>query len=482
MRSITLLPIGRGAAVCSLLALSLVLSGCASFSPDHGMATVSTGVDATLKKDVVAVRTQEQAEVAGATVKRLLGRTLDVETAIQIALLNNKGLQAAFNELALAEADLVEQSLPPNPVFSVSSIRGDGGSSEIERQIVGDILALATLPFRSEIARQRFEAAQLRAVLETLRTAAETRRAYYRAVGANELVGVLNDTKTSAEAIAELAEKLGKTGSMNKLDQAREQVFYAEIAADVASARQEAASSRERLARVMGLWDRTLNFRLPNRLPGLPRRPKSLPFIEADAVAHRIDLQISRIELGALTKALDLTEATRFVTLFDIAGIARKTHDPESPAFRERGFDVQFQVPIFDGGEIRVRQARETYNLAFNRLTERAVNVRSEARDAYRNYRSLYDIAGHYQREVLPLRKAIADETELRYGAMQVDVFALLAEARQRVASLRAATEAKRDFWLATADLKTAVDGGGVGDSGKETRSTTVSAVTSAAN
>ena len=68
---------------------------------------------------------------------------------------------------------------------------------------------------------------------------------------------------------------------------------------------------------------------------------------------------------------------------------------------------------------------------AVNRLTQKAVNVRSEARDAYRNYRSAYDIAGHYQREVLPLRKIISDEMLLRYNAMQIDVFALLAEAQQ---------------------------------------------------
>ena len=109
---------------------------------------------------------------------------------MQIALLNNKGLQAAYNELALAETDLVEQSLPPNPVFSISRISGNG-ASEIERQIVGDILALATLPFRSDIARDRFRQAQLRAALATLRLAADVRRAYCRAVAGNEMVALL---------------------------------------------------------------------------------------------------------------------------------------------------------------------------------------------------------------------------------------------------------------------------------------------------
>jgi outer membrane protein TolC len=89
--------------------------------------------------------------------------------------------------------------------------------------------------------------------------------------------------------------------------------------------------------------------------------------------------------------------------------------------------------------------------------------VRSEARDAYRTYRSAYDIAEHYQREVLPLRKIISDEMQLRFSSMQVDIFALVTEGRQRLASLRAAVDAKRNFWKAQSDLKTAVNGGGGG-------------------
>lgn len=439
---------------------ALGLSGCAAFSPDSGMTAVSELTSQTIRKDVAFVRTAKGAAAVDARVHQLLSRTLTAETAVQVALLNNKGLQAAYNELALAETDLVEQSLPPNPLFSVSRISGDG-ASEIERQVVGDILALATLPFRSDIARERFRQAQLRAALATLRLAADVRRAYVRAVAGNEMVVLLTDAEATAESTAQLAAKLGETGSVNKLDQAREQVFYAETTADLATARQAVTSAREKLARLMGLWDDGLDFRLPNALPPLPRRPQALPSIEADAVGHRIDLQIARLELTALAKSLNLTEATRFVTLFDLAGISRRTQDPEGAPFRERGFDVQFQIPIFDGGEVRVRQAAETYNLAFNRLTERAVNVRSEARDAYRVYRSSYDIASHYQREIIPLRKIITEEMQLRFSSMQVDIFALLTEARQRLASLRGAIDARQNFFLARSELQTAVNGGG---------------------
>jgi outer membrane protein TolC len=443
-----------------------------------GMGVVAGVASETINKDVIAIRTPDDAQRADATVKALLRRALTVDSAVQIALLSNRGLQAAYNELALAETDLVGDSLPPNPTFSISRISGNG-ALEIERQVVGDILALATLPFRSEIARQRFQKAQLRAAEETLRLAADVRRAYYRAVAANELVGLLTDAKSTAEATAQLAQKLGETGSLNKLDQAREQVFYAETTADLATLRQEATSSRERLIRLLGLWDTDIGIRLPQKLPILPRQPLSLPRIEVDAVAHRIDLQIARIELAALAKSLNLTEASRFVTLLDVAGIDRKTRDPEGAPFRERGFDVQFQIPIFDGGEVRVRQAAETYNQAFNLLTEKAVNIRSEARDAFRVYRSTYDIAGHYQREVLPLRKIISEEMQLRFSSMQVDVFALLTEARQRIAALRAAIEAKRNFWLAQSELQTAINGGGRSEPSSETRSATAAQASS---
>ncbi len=441
------------------LASAILLSACTWFSPDAGMGVVATIAQQELKKDVATIRSPEEAEAAAATVRRLLDRALTADAAVQIALLNNRGLQAAYDELAIADAERVGQSLPPNPTFSWRRIQA-GPALESEMQLVTNIIALATLPARSEVAAERFHQAQLRAAEETLRVAHEARRAYYRAVAARELVPFLTESQSAAETATRLAARLGETGAMNKLDQAREQVFYADLTAQLTTARQRAASEREALIRAMGLWGSNLDFKLPNALPAVPRRVQTWAGIEVDAVGRRVDLQIARIELDVLAKSYGLTQATRFINILD-GGYADKLEKRPDERFLMRGFDVRLQIPVFDFGEVRVRQAEAIYMQAANRLLELAVNARSEARDAYRIYRSTYDIAGHYQREVLPLRKIISDETLLRYNSMLIDVFSLLAEARQRIAATITAIEAKRDFWLATVDLKAAIAGGG---------------------
>ena len=456
--------------VALLLTSGIGLSGCASFSPDSGMSVVSDLAGQTIGKEVAFVRS---ADVPGAPAARCAACSAarsTVDAAVQIALLSNKGLQAAYNELALAETDLVEQSLPPNPTFSISRISGNG-ASEIERQVVGDILALATLPFRSEIARERFRQAQLRAALETLRLAAEVRRdlfpqrrgqrdgrpAHRRQIDRG--IAPRSSPKSSARPAR-------STSSIRPASRC----FMPKPPPTSPARARRRRSARERLTRLMGLWGDDLGFRLPDRLAGAAapsaiacHRSKPMPSVTASICRSRA------WSSTALAKSLDLTAGD---ALRHAARRRRhrrqRTTDPEAPPFRERGFDIQFQIPIFDGGEVRVRQAAETYNQAFNRLTEKAVNVRSEARDAYRVYRSTYDIASHYQREILPLRQIITEEMQLRFSSMQIDVFALLTEARQRLASLRAAIDAKREFLLAQSELQTAVNGGGFAGAASE--------------
>src|SRR5262245_16071464 len=197
------------------IASALLLSACKSLSPDGGMTTVAAVAGDGLNKNIVKISSTEEAALARNEVSQLLRAPISADAAVQIALLNNAGLQAAHNGLGLGEAIAVQASRPPLPRFSYDWVK-TSIELDIERQIVASILSLATWPSRSKLAGVRFEQAQFKAAEETLRLAAETRRAYIRAVAARQILAALNAAKTSAASAADLSQSPTPKGAVNK--------------------------------------------------------------------------------------------------------------------------------------------------------------------------------------------------------------------------------------------------------------------------
>jgi outer membrane protein TolC len=457
----------------SLLAVALLVSGCTTqnaFSrKDAGFSSVETKV-AVLEKQTVWIQNRAEAEKAAAQVRALLAarNSLDVETAVQIALLNNKGLQATYADLGNAGADVWQAGMMRNPTVSVGVLGIGTPGLEAYRAIEGtlatNILALATSGREVEIAKVRFHQAELTAALRTLTLAAQTRRAWINAVAARETVIQLGQAQAAADAASELAKKLGESGAMNKAAQAREHAFYAELAGQAAQARLAERLAREELTRLMGVWGSDTDYRLPNRLPPLPKRLAEPGVIEAEALGNRIDLQIARLELKATAKAYGLTEATRYVTDLEIISgfeTEREKEDGRTKTTTTASKELEFVIPIFDSGKARLRKAELAYIRAANQLAEKAVNVRSEARSAHEAYRSSHEIARHYRNSVVPLRTKIEEESLLSYNGMITSTFELLADTREKVNAIQLSINAKRDFWLAAANLTTAIHGGG---------------------
>ncbi|NVD42463.1 TolC family protein [Ensifer sp. HO-A22] len=459
--------------LAAIIGLPLVLAGCATNTEysagDAGFTAVEAKVGAGTAKRSVWIQNRQQAEKAEAQVKALLARkSVDADTAVQVALLNNKGLQAAYADLGDASADAWQATMLLNPTISIGT-SGIGAPElqayrAIEGLITTNILALITREKTIAVADARFRQAQLAAALQTLALAGETRRAWVETVSAWETVTQLNRAQAAADAASELAAKLGETGAMGKADQAREHVFNAELAGQVAEARLAARLAKENLTRKMGLWGANAEYRVPNRLPDLPKALSRLDSIEAEALKRRVDLQMARLDLEAVAKSYRLTEATRFVSDLTLVAGAETEREREDGGtkFETTGqAELEFSIPIFDTGQASLRKAELAHMRAANLLAEKAVNIRSEARSAYQAYRSRYDIARHYRNTVVPLRTKIEEEATLSYNGMITSTFELLADNRSKVDSVILTINAKRDFWLADADLMTAIHGGG---------------------
>jgi outer membrane protein TolC len=464
-----------------VLVSTIFVAGCAKFSPDGGMDEVARGVaretGADIGRNVLKIASVEQAERAKERVATLLAAPLTADAAVQAALLNNRDLQAAYNDLGISEAAYVQASLPPNPGVSFMNVAGTGVAN-FEFRLIEDILSLFTLSRRTAIAAEHFEHAQHQAVETTLRLAADTRRAHIRAVAAQQQIGFLDQARVTVEAAARLNAKLGETGGGDQLDQAELAAFYAELSARLAQARLTARREREALTRLMGLWGSDVSFKLPAELPPLPSEPDPMGAVEVEAVNRRVDLVMARHDVAALAKSLSLTDATRYVSMLQLSGIANnETANPltnTNTDITRAGAQIDLRIPIFDTGEARLRTARESYMRAVNRLAAKAVNARSEARIAYEIYRGTYDIARFYRDRVLPLRQVVSKEIMLRYGngvqvseGMRVDLFKYLTDTRVRIGANAAALEARRDFLLAAVDLQAALTiGAPGGDSG----------------
>jgi outer membrane protein TolC len=455
-----------------IVAVPLIAAGCTTngtpdgiSDPMAGFTTVAARAESVTGKKTVWVQSSEEARMVSGRVKSLVQKkTIGPDVAVQVALLNNKGLQAAYAEIGLSAADVWQEGMLVNPTISVGMIGVDPVRT-IEGAVISNILALATRQRRVAVADARFRQAQLRAAEETLRLAADTRRAWINAVSAWESVSYLNQAQAAADAASELAQKLGETGAFTKTGQAREHVFYAEIVGQTAEARLAARTAKEELTRLMGLWGPDVDYSVPNMLPALPKGAKAKRAIEVDALRNRVDLEIAKLELEALAKSYGLTEATRYVTDLELlTGVEVEREESEEGGTETSTLpilELEFVIPIFDTGKARMRKAELAYMQAANRMAEKAVNVRSEARSAYDSYRSTYDIARHYRNSVVPLRTKIEAESVLTYNGMITNTFELLADTRAKISSIMLSLNAKRNFWLADVNLGTAIHGGG---------------------
>lgn len=456
-----------------ILVLPIVISGCVSadgnFEPRAGFDRVSRETSAKLGKETVWVQDKAASDRVRARVRSLVHKkTISAETAVQVALLNNRGLQAAYADVGMAVTDLWQEGMPKNPWIGIGFSQL-GVARTVEGVIVANVVDLFTRERRLDTAAGEVATAQLEAVERTLGVAAEARTAWIEAASAWEQVSYLSHAKASADAGAELAAKLGGTGSMSKADQAREQVLYAELTGATAEARLAARLAKERLVRAMGVYGQDLEFQVPNALPNLPRGVRTRGDIEVEALRNRVDLRIAKIELEVLAKSYGLDKATRYVSDLELgAGIEVEQEIEEEEDGSETKKDVAsgiielgIEIPIFDSGQARFRKAEFGYMRAANLLAEKAVNARSEARSAYEAYRSSYDIARHYRDSVIPLRTVIEQEGLLTYNGMITNTFDLLIDTRERIDSTAQSLNAKRAFWLAEAGLASAVYGGG---------------------
>jgi hypothetical protein len=447
--SMKTLPLPLPLALAMTMAL---LGGCTTVAPSGGFAGAAalarerTGVEPRLARDEAAARALAH------SVQAMLGAPLGMDDAVKVAVLAHPGLQASYWKVGIAQADLAQAGRLANPVLGFKHTAG-GGDVIIERTFTVNLVKLLTMPLASTLEARRFEQVRLDVAREIEQHARATRIAWVEAVAAAQALEYARQVNAAAEASAELAGRMARTGNMNQLDLARQQVFHAEAGAALARAGNHAVSTREQLTRLLGLWGKDAQFSLPAHLPEPPAAPAQLEDVERIAIEQRLDVQAAKRDAQATAADLGLTRATRFVNVLDLGYVTQTAHDVPTA----RGYELTLELPLFDWGGARVARSEGVYMQAVNRVAQAAVTARSEARESYLDYRTAYDVAVHYRDHIIPLRKRISQEVLLRYNGMLLSAQDLLADSREQAGAVSGYIDALKEFWTAHANLEAAL-------------------------
>jgi len=437
----------------------VVLGGCASLSPDGGLSDVQGMVAGKTGPVDARLATDDKSSDARAVVADLLKEPVTAESAVRIALLNNAAMQGSLATLGVSDALRVQAGSLPNPHFAIGRFRM-GDEVEIERVLSFNLIGLLTLPWKAQWQNQQHELAKLQAAQDVIRLAADTRKAWIMAVSAEQSARYMQDVKEAAEAGGELARRMARVGNWSKLRQAREQVTLNDATAQLARSQQAAFAAREKLNRLMGLWGAQTNYRLPERMPDLPKDVEQIADVEARALSERLDVRSAVAESSYVAGQLGFNKVTGYLDGLTLSATRSSVFDNAAQTKESlRGVELELPLPLFDWGGARNARSKAMYLQSTARVQAVAVNARSEAREAYFGYRTAYDLARHYREEVVPLRKFISDEMVLRYNGMLASVWDLLADSRAQVMAVNSTIEAQRDFWLAETDMQTALTG-----------------------
>ena len=437
--------------------LPLAFGGCTSPNPQIAFDDVNrqivsrSGQAARWMRDEAAQKEMEQA------VEELLQTNLTAQTAVSVALLNNRALQAEFEEIGITQADLAQASRLRNPVYAGFFRLPTHGPAVLntENSVAQDFLDLLTLPARKKIAARNLEQTKLRVADQVLRLASEAQGGFYTLQAREQFVNRLSVIVEVNEAAADVAKRQYDAGNINDLALHNQQAAYAQSRLDLAQAQAHARADRERLNRLLGLWGKQTSWKIADELPPLPGKEPPLENLEAIAVNRRLDLAAARSEVIAVASALRLKSNFRYLP--GVALGVNAEHDLDHSWVV--GPTLDLEVPLFDQGQPAIARLAAQYRQERRNFEALAVNIRSEVRETRDAFIAARDATEYYQKVLLPQRQRVLRETLLQYNAMQKSNYDLLAAKEREQVAERGYVEALRDYWIARAELERAVGG-----------------------
>lgn len=391
---------------------------------------------------------------------------LTLDTALKIALTNNSEIQATFQDLGIARADVWQATLFKNPTFdgfvrfpNHSTVQ-DGADTKraqnnVELSISQDFIDVILMPFKRRAATAEYDSVKLRVTDAVLGFILEVKKAYYSAQAAEQVREMQKTVLEAAEAASELAERQLKAGTLKALDLSIERVAYEEAKLSYEKSKADALLAREPLNRLTelageeaGLW------KINSPLKELPETDPKLEDLEMRALSERLDLAAICQQTKALKRSLTATR----LGVIPRAEVGLNT-EKEIDGGRITGPTWNVEVPVWDQQLAKGSKAKAQWRQSQFSETAYEVKVRSEVREALTNLQKARTAVESYRDKIIPEREKIIELYLRQYNFMLSGVYQLLDAKQKEILARQESIESLRDYWGSLAELERAVGG-----------------------
>lgn len=422
----------------------LALGGCATTSPDGAFNEVAQTVSERSSKRISWDRDAQGPTSSKVEIRRMLSRPLTAKSAVQIALLNNRDLQATYAELGIAQADLAQAARLPNPIVDGSiTFTGDGVTNLVFGGAL-KVIEILYIPLKKRVATSQLEEAKLRVASQVLGVASETHLAFIDYQSSHQLVSLFRDVLTSTRASMAAAKSLREAGNTTALEFETQNAELVREKLSLSKAQTQSTAAREALNVLMGLTGRQIHWTARGRLPAIPARKVPTHKAEHRAVKASLELGASRQRLITLAKTYRLKRAESLIPDLEAGGEWERDDGEE-----EAGPIFEIQLPIFDWGRPRKAKAIMELTRARDTYTALAVKVRSAARLTRVKLLTARKTALFYRASVLPQSQLLLTETTRQVNAMQESVFQLIQSKQRQIRLSQESVQALADYWRA---------------------------------
>lgn len=439
---------------CLLAILCILSFGCTRIPPADDFR-VGCLVDNRINKQVHWNQgCCEDDQVCGA-VQFLLQQELTVDIAVQIALLNNPDIQATFEEIGIAQADLVQAGLFQNPVFDGYIRFPDHHFLHLNTafSITQNFLDIFLIPLRKKIAAVELEQAHLRVANAILNLAFDVQETFYNLQAEQGKQSILASLVDAAEASNQLSLAQKQKGNINVLDLQNRTNEYLKSKVELTQNQVELIRLRERMNKLLGLCSSDFCWRIVG-LSKLPEEEIPAECLESIALSQRADLGVARLEVERICRMLGVKHWWAYTNL----GAGFST-EHEAEGFQETGPSFGGVIPIFNYGQADRARLYSMYCQSLEHLKALEIEILSEVRSARDQLIVNRNLVLTYQNELLPLQEQILSMSQRFYNTMSLSVYKLLDAKKQELQMQIDYISNLRNYWISQVALNRALGG-----------------------